>query len=165
MRFRIDQRFTHPLEAVEAALVDRGFLEARGGVEELGSPALLEQWEEGDVVHQRVRYRFVGELSPAVTAVVDPARLTWVEEVSLDRGAHRANHRIVPDHYAGRLRCTYATQLTSEAAGSVRVAEGDLKVGFPLVGGRVERAIVSGLSERGRLEAELLDRWLEGAAG
>ncbi len=165
MRFRIDQRFAHPLEAVEAALVDRGFLEVRAGLQELGSPALLDQWEEGDVVHQRVRYRFAGELSPAVTAVVDPARLTWVEEVGLDRGAHRGSHRIVPDHYSGRLRCAFATELAPHSAGTIRVAGGELKVGFPLVGGRVERAIVSGLVERARLEAELLDRWLDAEGG
>jgi hypothetical protein len=40
------------------------------------------------------------------------------------------------------------------------VAEGDLRVRFPLVGGRVERAIVSGLEEHAELEAQVMTRWL-----
>ena len=107
----------------------------------------------------------VGEETVLLVAEAEGVLQAPVEEVRLDRDAHRGSHRIVPDHYGGRLRCTYTTQLGAEAAGSVRLAEGELKVGFPLVGGRVERAIVSGLAERARLEAELLDRWLDGRAG
>ena len=40
------------------------------------------------------------------------------------------------------------------------MAQGDLRVSFPLVGGKVERAIVSGLREHADLEAAALRDWL-----
>ena len=161
MRFRLEQRFPAPLPAVESALVDARFVERLARLPDLGRPELLDRDAEDGVVRQRVRYRFVGNLSPAVTAVVDPDRLTWVEESSVDLRNHRGQHRIVPDHYGGRLRCSYTTELRAEASGTTtRVAEGEVEVRFPLVGGRVERAIVSGLARHAEAEAELLAAWL-----
>ena len=162
MRFRLDQQLPFPVLAIEAALADPAFLEHASRLPDLGSPVLLERRVEGDLVHLRIRRRFVGELSPAVTSVVDPAKLTWVEESTLDRHAHRSEHRIVPDHYRERLRCAFATQLqASGQAGAERVAEGELRVRFPLVGGKVERAIVSGLVRHAEREADVLTRWLQ----
>ncbi len=162
MRFRLHQRFPAPLATVEEAIVDPGFLQYVGQIPELGSPQLLERWVEDHLLHHRVRYRFAGQLSGAVTSVVDPDRLTWVEELTLDRRTHHGQHRIVPDHYGNRLRCSYTTQLRPESDhGAERLAEGVLEVRFPLVGAKVERAIVSGLVERAELEAVTLARWLQ----
>ena len=117
-------------------------------------------------MRRRIRYAFAGELSPAVTAVVDPARLTWVEESATDRRTHHTTFTIVPDHYGSRLRCSGTFSLAEAPGGaSVRTAEGELKVSFPLVGGKVERAIVSGLEEHAELEAEVLRDWIEGRRG
>jgi hypothetical protein len=99
-------------------------------------------------------------LAPAVTAVLDPNRLTWVDAATYDLGAHVAEHRVVPDHYADRLQCSYRATIEPVAGGSRRVLAGTVKVRMPLVGGRVERAIVSGLSEHAAAEAELLDEWM-----
>jgi hypothetical protein len=84
-----------------------------------------------------------------------------VEESTYDRATHRGEHRIVPDHYGGRLSCSYHTTLHRLAADTTRrLAEGELGVRFPLVGSRVEKAIVSGLVEHAQLEAAALARWL-----
>ena len=161
MRFAVEQRFPAPLEAVEAALLDPAFLARLALLPKLGEPQLLASEVDGPIVRQQVRYRFAGELAPAVTAVVDPRRLTWVEHTTFDRRSHRGEHRIVPDHYGERLRCSYTTQLGGgDGSFTSRVTEGELRVRFPLVGGRVERAIVSGLVEHAELEAEVLGRWL-----
>jgi hypothetical protein len=160
MRFRIVQRFVAPLEEVEPALVDPAFLERLAELPKLGRPTLLGQEVDGHVVRQQVRYAFAGHLSSAVTAVVDPAKLTWIEDSTLDRRTHRTTFRILPDHYRDRLACEGTFILQSDGGGSRRVAEGDLRVRFPLVGGRVERAIVSGLEEHAELEAQVMTRWL-----
>jgi hypothetical protein len=160
MRFRIVQRFDAPVEAVEAALLDPAFLDRLGELPRLGRPHLLDQHEEGDVVRRRVRYAFTGDLSPAVTAVVDRAKLTWVEESTTDRRTHGTTFRMVPDHYADRLTSSGEFTLTPEGEGSRRVADGDLRVRFPLVGGRVEQAIVSGMEEHAAVEARALAQWL-----
>ena len=165
MRFRIEQRVPGPVDAVEAALLDPAFLERLATLPKLGRPELLDQQVAGDIVTQRVRYAFAGELSPAVTAVVDPKRLTWVEESTTDRRTHRTEFVIHPDHYGSRLRCSGTFTLQEAGDEVLRVAEGELKVSFPLVGGKVERAIVSGLEEHAELEARVLREWLTGAAG
>jgi Protein of unknown function (DUF2505) len=158
--FRIEQRVDAPVDAVEAALVDAGFVAATADLPKIGGAQLLEQRRGGQHVRQRIRYRFTGELSAAVTAVIDRDRLTWIDDADHDLGAHRSEHRIVPDHYRDRLQASYATRLQPDGGGTRRVVTGSVKVRMPLVGGRVERAIVTGLEEHARGEAGLLSRWL-----
>ena len=165
MRFTIEQRFPGPLGAVEAAYLDPHFLEEMGRLPKLGRPRLLDQTEEGDTVGRRIHYTFAGDLSPAVTAVVDPDKLSWVEESTLDRRTHRTTFRIVPDHYGRRLACSGTFVLLPDANGTRRVTEGDIEVRFALVGGRVERAIVSGLQEHAGLEEKVMAAWLTQAEG
>ena len=160
MRFRIEQRFDAPLDDVERAYIDPGFLDLLADLPKLGRPQLLDQREDGDLIHQRVRYAFTGELSSAVTAVVDPAKLTWVEESTLDRRTHRTRFTIVPDHYRSRLECDGEFVLAPDGSGTRRTADGVIKVRFPLVGGKVERAIVSGLEDHAAAEVDAMQRWL-----
>ena len=160
MRFTIEQRFAEPLVRVEAALVDPAYLERLSALPKLGRPTLLERREDGEVVHQSVRYGFVGDLNAAVRRVVDPQRLTWVEEATIDRATHVTTWRIVPDHYGHLLRSHGTFRLEALGDGTRRVAEGELKVSVPFVGGKVEQAIVSGLREHATLEQDVLQEWL-----
>jgi hypothetical protein len=111
-------------------------------------------------LHQRVRYRFTGALSPAVTRVIDPDRLVWVDDTTYDLEAATATFRIVPEHYANRLRCSGRYRFTPRPGGCRRSIEGDLTVSYPLVGRAVERAILSGLEDNLGAEADLVGRWL-----
>ena len=161
MHFELVQHVHGPLEAVESAFVDPAFLHQLGALPKLGSPELLDQTEEGNLVHQRLRYAFVGHLSPVVTRVVDPARLTWVEESTLDRTTHQTTWRIVPDNYANLLEASGVITLAPDAEGAtVRRTEGDVRVGVPFVGRKVEAAIISGLQEHAALEAEMVNQWV-----
>ena len=160
MRFRIVQRFGASVDEVEATLLDPTFLERLGQLPKLGRPQLLLERVDDDVVHRQVRFAFAGHLSAAVTAVVDPSRLTWVEESTIDRRSHRTTFRIRPDHYADRLRAAGTFVLTPDGSGAERVAEGDVVVRFPLVGSKVERAIISGLQEHAEAEEAAVAQWL-----
>jgi hypothetical protein len=165
MDFRIQEQITAPARAVTSALVDADFLAATAGLPKIGGAELLEQHRDGARVHQRVRYRFTGDLSSAVTRVINRDRLTWVDESDHDLTARRSDHRIVPDHYADRLQATYSMQVDPDGDDASRMlVTGTVKVRMPLVGGRVERAIVSGLEEHAAAEADLLGRWLAGSA-
>ena len=162
MRFTIEQVVDAPLEDVESALVDPAYLERLSELPKLGRPTLLARREDADgqLVHQSVRYRFVGDVNAAVRRVVDPERLTWVEESTLDRRTHVTRWHIVPDHYERLLRASGTFRLEAADQGTRRTADGDLTVSVPLVGGKVERAIVSGLREHAALEEEVLGAWL-----
>lgn len=169
MRFRLEQFLPGPPAEVEAALLDPGFIERLASLPNLGRPELLDQRPEqgGDVVRQRVRYAFSGDLSPAVTRFVDPARLTWIESTTYDRRTHVADFEILPDHYANRLTCRGRFRMAPEANATCtrRTAEGDLSVHIPFVGRKAEQAIISGLADHARLEAETLADWLSAQKG
>ena len=79
---------------------------------------------------------FSGQLSSAVTAVVDPSKLTWVDDATFVLAARGARHEILPDHYADRLSSSYDDVLHDDAGSTRRVLTGQLKVRAPLVGGR-----------------------------
>ncbi|HKH25875.1 MAG TPA: DUF2505 domain-containing protein [Acidimicrobiia bacterium] len=160
MKFRIEQRIPAPLAAVEAALLDRDFVAASADLPKLGAPELLELQRDGDRAHQRIRYRFTAQLSGAVTRVIDPDKLTWVDDARYDLTSHTSRHRILPDNYADRLQATYDVALEPLGDSTRRLVTGELTVHVPLVGGRVERAIVDGLEEHANAEAELLGRWI-----
>jgi hypothetical protein len=160
MDFTIEQRLAGSPHAVIDTLLDPAFAVARAALPKLGGAELLDLHRDGKTAHQRVRMRFTGDLAPAVTAVIDPERLTWVDDAEYDLEAHEARHTIEPDHYADRLSCSYTATVTPADTGSRRVLRGVLRVRMPLVGGRVERAIVSGLGDYAGAEAELLDTWV-----
>ena len=163
MKFEFEQRFAHSAEEVERALLDEGFIRGMATLPKLGAPEVLSRVDSGGVVTMRVRYAFAGEISGAVRRVVDPARLTWVEESTTDTGTHTARFHIVPDHYGMLLRCEGSYALTQAQKGSVRVARGDVRVNVPVVGSKVERVIVSGMQEHAQAEADLVDHWLGSA--
>ena len=160
MRFSLDQDLPGTVEEVLAVLSDPGFVPELGALPKVGPPELLEHRVADGTLHQRVRYRFTGALSSAVTRVVDPARLVWVDDTTYDLAAGTATFRIVPEHYANRLRCSGRYRFRPTAGGCRRSIEGDLTVSYPLVGRAVERAILSGLEEHLGAEAELIGRWL-----
>jgi hypothetical protein len=160
--FHVDQPIGAPRARVEEAFVDPAFYRSLGELEELAPPEVLECGPDPastDVTVLRTRYRFAGTVSPAIRRVVDPARLSWVDVSRFDRASHRVTFRIEPDHYAGRLWCEGAYRFDAGADGStLMVMDGEVRVSFPLVGGLVERAVVSGLRQHLAAIAEMLAR-------
>ena len=146
---------------MESAFADPTLLAALATMPGLGRPELVARSDDGDTVQQDVRYAFVGDLSPAVTRVVDPGRLTWVEHSELDRNTHRTTYVIRPDHYADRLTCAGTVTLEPDGDGTRRVVDGDLTVRVALVGSKVERAIVAGLRDHASAEERVVQAWLD----
>ena len=162
MQLHLEQEFGGTVEEVEAVLIDPDFIAGLAALPKLGRPELLEQRRDGDSVTQRVRYHFAGQLSAAVRRVIDPAKLAWVEEVTFDLAAHTAPFRILPDHYADRLTCRGTYRLEADGPERCRRrADGELTVRYPLVGGAVERAIVSGMADHAAEQAVLVAQWLD----
>jgi hypothetical protein len=165
VHFELVQDLRADLPTVEAAYLSDEFLTELGRSSKLGSPAFLDRREEAGRIRQRVRFAFIGRLSPAVTAVVDPHRLTWVQDALLDPATHITTFKILPDHYAGLLEASGTITLEdAEAPGTVRRSTGEVKVHVPFVGRKVEAAIISGLRDYADAEAEALDRWVDGTA-
>lgn len=163
MRFSIEQRFgadSDP-DRVARAYTDPDLYAALDERGRLGRPEVLDRREDGDLVLLRLRYRFTGELSSAARAVLDPDRLSWVEESEHQLAARRVSFRMVPDHYGDRFRAAGEVRIVaSDEGGACRVVDGDLRVRALVVGPAVERAIVSGLREHLRDEVPVVQEFL-----
>jgi uncharacterized protein DUF2505 len=167
MRFQIEQKIAAPIEAVSRIYTEPRFYEQLGQLPKLGKPEVLERREDQSLVHLAVRFRFTGNLSPAVSAVIDPAKLTWVEESVHDLDLYAVTFRMNPDHYADRLRSQGAVHYEPNGEDVTRrMTEGELSVKVPLLmgGGRVaavvEGAIISGLRDHLAAEIEVVERLL-----
>jgi hypothetical protein len=163
VRFEVEQTLPGSVDAVLAAFTDPGFLASLGKLAKVGEPEVLDQSRDGNLVRQRVRYHFTGQLSSAVTAVVDRRKLVWVDDHLYDLTNATATFRIVPENYADRLRCSGSERFSEvDGAATLRRLEAELTVKWPIVGGLIERAIVSGLQEHLAEEASLLAKWMAG---
>jgi uncharacterized protein DUF2505 len=161
VRFSVDQRIAGPCDEVEAAFVDPAFYEELGQMPKIGRPEILERREADGTVRLRVRYAFTGDLAAPARAVLDPGKMTWVVESTVDRARHRTEFRMVPDHYGKRLECHGSYVLEPDGAdATVQHFQGELLVRYPVVGSLAERGIVTGLKEHLADEAAILERWL-----
>jgi hypothetical protein len=163
VHFELTQRIDAPVADVADAFCDPAYYAALAAAPKLGVPEVLGREVAGDTVVLRVRFRFRGDLSAAARAVLDPAKLTWVEESRHDLTTHVVRFELKPDHYGDRFSCRGGYRLEpapGDPAVTVRRAEGDVKVKAPLVGSSVERALVSGLKEHLQAEAAIVAEFL-----
>ena len=160
MRFAIDQRFTGRRDDVARAYADPDLYVALQTLPKLSQPEVVSHAVDGDTVTLEVRYRFAGELSSAARAVIDPARLTWVEHSVHDLATFSTSFTMLPDHYADRFRCSGTYRFLAVDGGTSRRGEGDLRVKVLLVAGAVEGAIVSGLEEHLVDEVPIVDAFV-----
>ena len=159
MDFFVEQTYAATPDAVARAYATAELYAELDGLGKLGELEVLDRQVDRSVVRLAVRYRFVGNLAPAVTAVLDPRRLTWVEHSTHDLAERTVTFRLVPDHYRDRLTSeARGAVVPGRRSGSVRSITGTLKVRALLVGSTVERAIVSGLREHLVAEAPVVDR-------
>ncbi len=160
MDFSIVVPVAHPPAAVQDALLAPDFLALTGALPKIGGAEVLELTRDATHARLRVRYRFTAPLNRAVTRVIDPEKLTWVDDATFDLTAMRAEHVLEPDNYADRLESSYVSTVAADGSGSVWTVTGSLVVHAPLVGGKVAGVIVDGLREHAEAQGTLLDDWL-----
>ena len=166
MHFELRQRIGCPIDQVVDAFIDPEFYETLDSLPNLARPEVLTREVDGSTAHLRVRYRFTGTLSSAVRAAIDPSKLSWVDDSVHDLRAHLVTFRMVADHYADRFSCSGTYRFVPAGdGGTERHCDGELRVRMPLVGHRVERAIVSGLHEHLDAEVVVVEQFIRGRSG
>lgn len=161
MRFELMQRYGATAPEVVAAYADPALYPTLVGLPKLGGIEVLDHHHEGDRASLEVRFRFIGHLPAAVTAVIDPERLTWVQRSRHDLAGATTDFDLLPDHYPDRLRASGTWRIVADGTGARRTVAGELEVrGVPLLGRRVERAIVDGLGEYLDAEAPVVDAFV-----
>jgi hypothetical protein len=162
MRFQIEQRFRAEPQAVVAALTDPDLYGTYEGLSKVAPPEVIDRSSDGDVVDLRLRMRFTADLPRAARAVIDPARLSWVQHEQYDLTSSTASVVFHPDDYQDRFSCSGGYRFETADAGSCRrTIAGELSVQMLLVGRQVESALVSGLRQHFAEEQPLVQRWLD----
>jgi Protein of unknown function (DUF2505) len=162
VRFQIEQRFTANANEVLRALISEKYLrEGMAKLPDISEPDVV-QHSTANAIRNVLKFHFGGHLPSVVTTVVDPKKLSWVEDTHIDLTQRTASFTITPAHYANFFGCRGSWTIIPNGASSTRLIEGIMKVSSPIpfVNGQVERAIVSGLRERLVLEPAILDSWL-----
>ena len=84
MRFTAEQRYTAPTDQLLALFVDPDFYSTLGGLPSISAPEVVDHSRSGDTVRISMRQRYTGDLPSAALTIIDPDRLTWVEELVFD---------------------------------------------------------------------------------
>jgi hypothetical protein len=131
-----------------AAYGSPAFYEGRPARDDIDVREVVRHEATQDRVLLEVRFAFTGSVSPAVRAVVDPGKMSWITRTELLLAEGRSSWTVLPDHYPDRLSASGTYRFEEGAAGpgtcDVEV-EGDLKVRVPIVGRSVEKVIVGDL--------------------
>lgn len=160
MDFELAHRFDAPPDDVARAYTEAELYAAFAGLPRADRPEVLERTADGDRVHLRVRWFFSANLSSAARAVIDPSKLSWIEESAHDLTDRSVTFRMVPDHYRDRFSCAGTYRFEPDGDGTVRRSRGTLRVKAPLVARTVEGAIVDGLDDQLGTEVTLVEEYL-----
>jgi len=164
VRFDLEHRFSAPLAAVEAAMIDPTYLAALR-LPDVAPPTVLGIDGDDSLVTTRVAYEYTGSLDPIAQQVLRGSEIGWVQEVTLDRDAHRARFTVVPKVHADRLRCSGTYTLRELGETTTRIISGELRINVPLIASRAEKMIGPGVIRRMKLEATFLEEWLTSNGG
>lgn len=123
----------------------------------------LSERAEGDRQHSRRRVTARSELPLVVRRALGRDRLSYVQEVETDNAAFSTTWKVIPDVLADRVRCSGTTRVVPTPAGCERRIEGVIEVGVPLVGGTIEKFIVTELERSWNRAAEVVRRHLSGS--
>jgi hypothetical protein len=162
MRFQAEHWFPASVGAVADLLVDADF--HRGlSLPDVELLDVVEHRVDGDDGVLSLRYAFVGRLDPVAQRLLGGQRLTWTQQLGVDRATGDGRLAFAVDGSSGRLRGAADFTLQPHGEQTVWELRGELRVRVPLVGGTAERHIVAGLLERLELEARhMTDRLHDG---
>lgn len=148
MKFNFSLPIQCDADVAAATLADPDFLVVARGDAPIGDPELVRIDRAGDRVTVAIRWRFTGDLNAAARAILEPSRLTWVQESIHDLSTRRVVFEIHPDNYADRLTCKGRYLISDDHDGNTTLRiEGEVRVRALLVASQVERILVDGLTQ------------------
>lgn len=121
---------------------------------------ILEERVDGDRTHTRTRISPRRELPLIAQKALGQARFSYIQEVEADAGSLTTRWRVTTDLLPEKLRCEGTSKVVEAASGCERLIEGSIDVAIPLVGGAVERQIVSEIQRSYERAADVVRRHL-----
>jgi hypothetical protein len=154
VKFGFEQSWAATVDEVVAVYTDEGFWTEVTGFSRTSGPEVLEVRTDGDTALTRLRWHLSVELPREATRFIDPDDVSWVEETRWDLPAASATVTFHPDQGASLMRASAEVAMAQQGAEALRTVRGELKVRIPLLGGRVERAVVDAVGEHLEEEAD-----------
>jgi hypothetical protein len=148
VKFAVRQAVAVPPARAIAAYGSPAFYEGRAARDDIAVREVVRHDATDDRILLEVRFAFTGSVSPAVRAVVDPGKMSWITRTEILLSEDRSSWVVLPDHYPDRLSASgvYRFEEGDDGPGTCDVeVEGDLKVRVPIVGRSVEKVIAGDL--------------------
>jgi Protein of unknown function (DUF2505) len=159
MRFQAEHWFNGSPGRVAALLTDPHFYETLV-LPDVSQPEVMESSSDGQRSRLRLRYEFSGSLDPRARRLLGKDRLTWDQEVVVERATDSGELTFKAAADPKRLHGSAHFDLQAEGGRCVRRLAGELVVSIPIIGRQAERRIVPGVLSRLDIEAEALNNAL-----
>jgi hypothetical protein len=154
VKFGFEQRWEATPDDVLEVYIDPDFWSSMDGLSKTAPPSVLGVERSADTVLVRLRYQLSVDLPSQASRFIDPDDVAWVEETTWQLTKRTATVRFLPEQAAGLLRASATASLQADGVDTTREVRGELKVRIPLVGGKVEHAIVDGIGTTLEEEAQ-----------
>jgi hypothetical protein len=155
VRFEAEHHFPAPAHDVYDVVLDPAF-HLHLELPDLSSPEGIEQTTDGEGGSARLvlRYEFVGQLDAMARRLLAGRRLTWRQDLAIDRARGTGTLTFGAEADPDRLHGQADLVFTDEGGGTHRRIDGELVVGVPVVRRMAEARIVPGLLRRLDIEAQ-----------
>jgi len=162
MKFGFEQRWTAPIDDIMATYLDESFWNGIEGFTKMAPPELLDiaRDDAAGTALVRLRYKVNAQLPAQAARFIDPDDVAWVEETSWNLVERTADVRFLPVQAAALMRANATIVVGTEEDETFRELRGEFKVKIPLVGSKVERAVVGDIGTTLEEEADAVARFL-----
>ncbi len=162
VKFGFEQRWTAPVDDVVQVYLDESFWSGLSDLSTTSPPTVLDITRRGDRATVRLHWVLSVDLPREAARFIDPDDVAWIEETRWDLTSNSATVTFLPDQAASLLRASADAALRADGHDAVRTISGELKVRIPLLGHKVEPAIVDGVTEHLDEEASAVATRLAG---
>ena len=162
VKFGFEQRWTAPVDDIMATYLDERFWNGLDGFSKMAPPELLDLDRDNakGTALVRLRYKVDADLPAQAARFIDPNDVAWVQETEWDLSARTAAVRFLPVQAASLIRATADIVVKTDGDDTVRELRGEFKVRIPLVGSKVEKAVVGDIGTNLDEEADAVARFL-----
>lgn len=161
MRFQVEHRFAASRGVLVDLLADPAFYLGLD-LPDLGRPEVLDTRVDDDRTAVRLRYTFDGVLDASAVRLIGRERLSWTQELEVDRTTATGGFRFAADVDPRRLHGEGTFALEDVGETTLLRFRGRLSVAVPGIGRLLERAVLPRLLHVLEVEAQAADSQLQG---
>lgn len=160
--FHIEQTFRGTREKFWQVLFHPEYPATVGKLTGVKSHELLELTDHGDRITRVIRSEPKRDL-PAAVRKITGASLVYVERATLYKAEHRQEFTVELEKLQKRADIAGRYTLEEVEPGVIRrVGDASIEIKVPLLGKRIEKAVVEDLTNSHAITAKVIQSWLDG---